>query len=47
VADILRDDIRLVSVGQRRLEGHDRDEEVYVVQHPDLALEPAVAEDEN
>ncbi|HEY5034567.1 MAG TPA: adenylate/guanylate cyclase domain-containing protein [Candidatus Dormibacteraeota bacterium] len=46
VADILRDDIRLVSVGQRRLEGHDRDEEVYVVQHPDLALEAAVAEDE-
>ena len=46
VADILRDDIRLVSVGKRRLEGHDRREEVYVVQHPDLALEPAVAEDE-
>ena len=46
VADILRDDIRLVSVGKRRLEGHDRHEEVYVVQHPDVALEAAVAEDE-
>ncbi|HEY8738616.1 MAG TPA: hypothetical protein VIO62_16410, partial [Candidatus Dormibacteraeota bacterium] len=46
VADILRDDIRLVGVGKRRLEGHDRQEEVYVVQHPDIALETAVAEDE-
>jgi len=46
VADILRDDIRLVSVGKRRLEGHDRHEEIYVVQHPEIALEPAVAEDE-
>jgi class 3 adenylate cyclase len=46
VADILRDDIRLVSVGKRRLEGHDRHEGVYVVQHPDIALESAVAEDE-
>ena len=45
VADILRDDLQLVSVGNRRLEGHDRHEEVYVVQHPDLALEAAVAED--
>lgn len=45
VADILRDDIRLVSVGKRRLEGHDRDEEVYVVQHPKVALEGSVAED--
>ena len=45
VADILRDDIRLVSVGKRRLEGHDRTEEVYVVHHPDLALETTVAED--
>jgi class 3 adenylate cyclase len=45
VADILRDDIRLVSVGKRRLEGHDRHEEVYVVKHPDVALETAVAED--
>ncbi|HEY8815722.1 MAG TPA: adenylate/guanylate cyclase domain-containing protein [Candidatus Dormibacteraeota bacterium] len=47
VADILRDDIRLVSVGKRRLEGHDRHEEVYVVQHPDIELEAAVAEDES
>jgi class 3 adenylate cyclase len=46
VADILRDDIRLVSVGKRRLEGHDRHEEIYVVQHPDVALEAAVAEDD-
>jgi class 3 adenylate cyclase len=45
VADILRDDIRLVSVGRRRLEGHDRDEVVYVVQHPEVALEGTVAED--
>jgi class 3 adenylate cyclase len=47
VADILRDDIRLVSVGKRRLEGHDRHEEIYVVQHPDVSLEAAVAEDES
>ena len=46
VADILRDDIRLVSVGKRRLEGHDRHEQVYVVQHPDVALEAGVAEDD-
>ena len=46
VADILRDDIRLVSVGKRRLEGHDRQEEVFVVQHPEIALEAAVAEDD-
>jgi hypothetical protein len=46
VADILRNDIRLISVGKRRLEGHDRHEEVYVVQHPDVALESAVAEDD-
>ena len=45
VADILRDDIRLVSVGKRRLEGHDRKEEIYVVQHPDVALEAGVEED--
>jgi class 3 adenylate cyclase len=45
VADILRDDIQLVSVGKRRLEGHDRHEEVYVVQHPEVALQAAVAED--
>jgi class 3 adenylate cyclase len=47
VADILRDDIRLVSVGKRRLEGHDRHEEIYVVQHPDVSLEATVAEDES
>jgi class 3 adenylate cyclase len=46
VADILRDDIQLVSVGKRRLEGHDRPEEIYVLQHPEVALEAAVAEDE-
>jgi class 3 adenylate cyclase len=46
VADILRDDISLVSVGKRRLEGHYRPEEVYVVQHPVVALEAAVAEDD-
>jgi class 3 adenylate cyclase len=46
VADILREDIRLVSVGERRLEGHDRPEEIYVVQHPDVPLEARVAEDE-
>ena len=38
VADIVRDDIRLVGVGKRRLEGHDRPEEVYVLQHPDVPL---------
>jgi len=46
VADILRADIRLVSVGKRMLEGHDRPEEIYVVEHPDLSLEVMVAEDE-
>ena len=46
VADILRDDVRLVSVGKRRLEGHDRPEEIYVLQHPGVLLEAAVAEDE-
>jgi len=45
VADILRDDMRLVSVGKRRLEGHDRPEEVYVLQHSELPLEAAVQED--
>ena len=45
VADILRPDISLVGVGKRRLEGHDRPEEVYVVRHPDVWLETAVAED--
>lgn len=46
VADILRDDIGLVSVGKRRLEGHDRPEEIYVLQHQDVPLEAAVAEDD-
>lgn len=49
VADILRPDISLVSVGKRRLEGHDRPEEVYVVVHQDVDLVAdvaAVAEDE-
>ena len=45
VADILRDDIKLVSVGKRMLEGHDRPEEVFVLQHDEVALENAVAED--
>jgi class 3 adenylate cyclase len=46
VADILREDIRLVSVGSRRLEGHDRPEEVYVVQHAEVELEARVLPDE-
>ena len=46
VADILRPDIGLVSVGERRLEGHDRPEQVYVVEHQDVDLVAAVAEDE-
>jgi class 3 adenylate cyclase len=46
VADILRPDISLVSVGKRRLEGHDRHEEVYVVQHPEVRLVAEVAEDQ-
>jgi class 3 adenylate cyclase len=46
VADILRSDVRLVSVGKRRLEGHDRPEDVYVVQHADVSLGAEVAEDE-
>jgi len=45
VADILRDDIRLVSVGKRRLEGHERPEEIYVLQHPEVPLEAVVAAD--
>jgi class 3 adenylate cyclase len=45
VADILRPDISLVSVGKRRLEGHDRHEEIYVVQHPEVHLQAVVAED--
>jgi class 3 adenylate cyclase len=46
VADILRDDISLVSVGKRRLEGHDRPEEIYVVQHAEVALRADVVADE-
>ncbi len=46
VADILRGDMRLDSVGKRRLEGHDRPEEVYVLQHGEVALAAGVAEDE-
>jgi class 3 adenylate cyclase len=46
VADILRDDMRLVAVGKRRLEGHERPEEIYVLSHPEVALETMVAEDE-
>lgn len=46
VADILRDDVRLVSIGKRRLEGHERPEEIYVVSHPEVALVTMVAEDE-
>ena len=45
VADILRDDIHLVSVGKRLLEGHERPEEIYVLQHPDVKLELDVAPD--
>src|SRR5438445_4683035 len=43
VADILRSDIQLASVGKRRLEGHDRPEEVYVVQDSEVRLEAEVA----
>ncbi len=46
VADILRPDMRLLSVGKRRLEGHDRPEEIYVLQHAEVPLEAAVPEDE-
>src|SRR5467141_3629925 len=46
VADILRPDMQLLSVGKRRLEGHDRPEEVYVLQHAEVQLEAAVQEDE-
>ena len=45
VADILRPDISLVSVGKRRLEGHDRQEEIYVAQHPEVRLVAEVLED--
>ena len=46
VTDILHDGIRLLSVGKRRLEGHDRPEEIYVLQHPDVPLVQSVVEDE-
>jgi class 3 adenylate cyclase len=46
VADILRDDIQLVSVGKRLLEGHERPEDIYVLQHPDVKLELEVSPDE-
>jgi len=46
VADILRPDVTLVSVGKRHLEGHDRHEEIYVVQHPEVQLHAVVAQDE-
>lgn len=46
VADILREDIRLIPVGKRLLEGHERPEEIYVVQHPGLKLEVEVTADE-
>ena len=45
VADIMREDLQLVSVGQRRLEGHDRPEQIYVLQHPEVVLEASVPED--
>jgi len=46
VADILRPDMQLLSVGKRRLEGHDRPEDVYVLQHAEVQLEAAVQDDE-
>lgn len=45
VADIMREDLQLVSVGPRRLEGHDRPEQIYVLQHPEVVLEASVPED--
>ena len=45
VADIMREDLQLLSVGHRRLEGHERPEQVYVLQHPEVLLEASVAED--
>jgi hypothetical protein len=35
-----------LSVGKRHLEGHDRPEEVYVLQHVEVQLEAAVSQDE-
>ncbi len=46
VADILRPDMQLLSVGNRRLEGHDRPEQIYVLQHAEVQLEAAVPEDD-
>ena len=46
VADILRPDMQLSSVGKRRLDGHDRAEEVYVLLHAEVRLEAGVPEDE-
>ena len=45
VADIMREDLQLISVGPRRLEGHDRPEQIYVLQHPEVILEASVPED--
>ena len=45
VADIMREDLSLVSVGPRRLEGHERPEQIYVLQHPEVVLEATVPED--
>ena len=45
VADIMREDLQLISVGPRRLEGHDRPEQIYVLQHPEVVLEASVPED--
>jgi class 3 adenylate cyclase len=45
VADIMREDLHLVSVGPRRREGHDRPEQIYVLQHPEVVLEATVPED--
>ena len=45
VADIMREDLQLVSVGPRRLEGHDRPEQIYVLQHPEVVLEATVPDD--
>ena len=45
VADIMREDLQLLSVGHRRLEGHERPEQVYVLQHPEVVLESSVPED--
>ena len=45
VADIMREDLQLISVGPRRLEGHDRPEQIYVLQHPEVMLESSVPED--